>query len=387
LENNLYDDPTIAHVQSFLADWYASLENVPAAQDAKMLELLGIYEETELGQRNGAESIEDYNQFQAFIPVSDYQSLTPYFNSVFSGDFQIMMADPPLAWALSRDRTKGIQRLYPMTEYDLRVRVRAWPRAIFNYINRTGKFDLLSRETINISYPANVQYLMMGRTRLPSGYQSGLVIRFGGEHLGLKLIPDQDQIDKLPVDLGKRSWKKRFRVILEAGKSKDIGIIRGDVRVVLQFGQYLKSQFGKTPKQLWNPSLICCYGTTGIHAKYKLPLRQLFGDCTILETFESGEGSFAQQIDESPYLVPNYDLYFFESQSNGIVKPLYMMQAGESGHLIVSSSVLPRLRVGVQLRCMAPNKFVVVGSTKGLGKLKYDMFTSGSELSTQKDIW
>ena len=189
------------------------------------------------------------------------------------------------------------------------------------------------------------------------------------------------------MDLGRRSWKKRFRLILDAAKNKDVGIVRGDAKVILQFGQYLKSQFGKSPKQLWSVSAICCYGSPGIHAKYKIPLRQLFGDCTILESYETGEGAFAQQIDESPYLVPNYDLYFFEVQINGTVKPLYMMRAGETGDLIVSSSVLPRLRVGNQVRCMVPNKFVVVGATKGLGKLKYDMFTSGSELTTQKDIW
>jgi hypothetical protein len=383
----MIDNAAYAHVQSFLADWYASLENVPTAQDQKMLELLGIYEDTELGQRNSAESIEDYNQFTAFIPISDYQSLTPYYNSVFSGDYRIMMADPPMAWALSRDRTKGIQRQYPMTDYDLRVRIRAWPRAIFNYIHRTGKYELLNKEVINIGYPSNVQYLMMGRTKLPSGYQSGLVIRFGAEHFGLKLIPPQEEIDRLPVDLGKRSWRKRFRLILDSARGRDVGIVKGDARVILQFGQYLKSQFGKTPKQLWDIGAISCYGTPGIHAKYKIPLRQLFGDCTILESYETGEGAFGQQIDESPYIVPNYDLYFFEVQINGTVKPLYTMQSGETGQLIVSSSVLPRLRVGNQVRCMSPNRFVVVGATKGLGKLKYDMFTSGSELTTQRDIW
>jgi hypothetical protein len=381
------DDTKIEIVERCLGPWYASLDNAPVAQHHKMMELLKIYEETELGQRSNAGSIETYNTFNAFFPKSTYQSLSAYFNSVYSGEYNIMMADPPQVWALSSDTSKGLQKHYPVTPYDLQARISAWPRALFSYINKTGRYDLLGSGLINLSFPSLVKYLQMGESPLPSGYASGIAARYGAEHFRLNLMPPQQELDKIPGDLSRGSWKKRYKAIIKFAKGREVGTIKGEVNAILNFGKFVKSQYRMLPKQIWGISVIVCFNGVGIHSNYKIPLREFYGDCTVLESYEIAEGALGQQLDESPYLAPNYDLYFYEVEMENGVKPLYTMRPGETGALIVSSSVLPRLRVGDIIRCMAPNRFVLIGKDKPLGKMKYNVFASGSPLTMQKDIW
>jgi hypothetical protein len=363
------------------------LENIEAVQDQKMLELSKIYDETEFGQRNHANAIENYEMFKEYIPVSTYESLSPYYNSIFSGEYQLLMAEPPLFWAISRFKSKGYQMNIPMTARDILTRVRAWPRALFSFIRKTGKYDILNGGILNISYPGRVMMIQVGTKKVPAGYTTGIVARFVEEHTDIKLTPPQTDLDMTLQDVSKKSWSRRFEFIVKAAKSTPVNVIRGDVKVLLNFGRFMKSRYRKAPKDLWNVAALICSGTTGIHAKYKLPLRALYGDCTILECYEGSSGFFAQQIDESPFMVPNYDLYFFEVLVNGSPKPLYRMQPGEMGSLIVSSYVLPRFKIGDMIRCMGENRFIVIGREKTLGQFKYNMFTSSSPLATERDIW
>jgi hypothetical protein len=227
----------------------------------------------------------------------------------------------------------------------------------------------------------------MGPKRLPAGHESGIVARAGEGQFGFKLMPPQTRIDTQPLNLTKGGWRKRFRLIMTGAKGAPINVIFGDVRNILSFGRFVKSRYGHPPKSIWNISVIVCSGTIGIHAKYKLSLRSLFGDCTVLENYSTAEGSLAQQMDQEPFLVPNYDLYFYEIQTKDDTKPLYSMRPEETGSLVVSTPVLPRYRIGDVIKCISPNKFVVMGREKSLGKLKYNMFTSGSPMASDRDIW
>ena len=69
--------------------WYQSLEDAAVVQHHKMMELLEFYDETELGQRSHANSIETYNKFKEYFPIITYQSLSAYLNSLYSGEYKI----------------------------------------------------------------------------------------------------------------------------------------------------------------------------------------------------------------------------------------------------------------------------------------------------------
>jgi len=82
----------------------------------------------------------------------------------------------------------------------------------------------------------------------------------------------------------------------------------------------------------------------------------------VVEMYIATEGTFAQQRDDRPLLVPNLDLYFFEVLgSDGKVKMLHEMRRGEVGSLVVSTPVLPRYRIGDLLRAFDPPYFRCIG--------------------------
>jgi hypothetical protein len=375
----------VQHVEQSLSGWYQSLENPAVTQHIKMMELLEIYSETELGQRSNADSIETYNKFREYLPLSSYESLTPYLNSLYQGEYNILMADPPRAWALSRATTGSAQKTIPLTPRDLQDRVQAWPRALFSYIRKTGRYDILDGIMVNLSLPSNVKLVQMGPQQLPAGYASGMVALAGSDRFGIRLVPKPSELEKLQPKLNRSNLRKRFQFIMLGIKTAPVTALWGNVDMLLNFGRFIKSRYRKPPKRIWHVSALVCSGSAGIHSRYKLALRDLYGDCIILENYETAEGTFAQQMDESPSIVPNYDLYFFEVNTKIGPKPLYSMLPGEVGGLVVSTSVLPRMKMGDNVKCIAPNKFQIVGRDSGLGKLGgFSKKTPGAE---DKDIW
>ena len=342
---------------------------------------------SEFGERVHADSIENYNMFREHVPITNFEALTPYFNSLYSGEYSIFLADMPRAWVLSRSEKKGVKRNIPLTSLDLHIRMQAWPRSLFGFIKKTNRYELLEGVLINLTYPSQVKYINVGAHSLPAGYPSGITARFVKKHYGFKILPNQDELDKIPSVLTRKYLRQRYQVIMKATVGAPVVAVRGDVEQILGLGKYIRSKIGKEPKRFWDIALLICTGTTGIHAKYKLPLRALYGDCTIVEYYETAEGSFMQQADESPTLVPNYDLYFYEALTRDGPKPLYSMMREEVGELIISSSVLPRYNVGDVIKCMGHNRFQILGRKNSMGRIKYDVVTSKSSMAMDKDIW
>jgi hypothetical protein len=80
---------------------------------------------------------------------------------------------------------------------------------------------------------------------------------------------------------------------------------------------------------------------------------------------------FGQQRDEQRAWVPNYDLFFFEVQTRRGVIQLHEMRPGELGSLVVSTSVLPRYRIGDLILALKPPYFRCIGRESWLTPLSY----------------
>ena len=70
---------------------------------------------------------------------------------------------------------------------------------------------------------------------------------------------------------------------------------------------------------------------------------------------------FGQQMDEKRAWVPNYDLFFFEVETQKGIKMLHEMVPGETGSLVVSTPVLARYKIGDLIRAYAPPYFRCIG--------------------------
>jgi hypothetical protein len=90
-------------------------------------------------------------------------------------------------------------------------------------------------------------------------------------------------------------------------------------------------------------------------------LKKYFGQVPVVEIYSATEGVFAQQLDDYPYVTPNYDTYLFEVETGKGVRMLHELCRGEWGRLIVSSCILPRYRIGDMIESTGKNYFRIFG--------------------------
>jgi hypothetical protein len=86
------------------------------------------------------------------------------------------------------------------------------------------------------------------------------------------------------------------------------------------------------------------------------------------------EGVFGQQLDDNPYIVPNYDAYLFEVATGRWVKRLHELQRGEWGRLIVFSCMLPRYDMGDLFEAAGKGYFRIFGRNNTATCLEHRLY-------------
>ena len=138
----------------------------------------------------------------------------------------------------------------------------------------------------------------------------------------------------------------------------------GVTPVILTFAKYMQRKHGKKPADLWKLQAMFCTSVRKIQFKYKPVLQKYFGPAPIVEMYTATEGVFAQQLDELPYVTPNYDSYFFEVATGKGLKMLHELKRGEWGKLIISSCMFPRYDIGDMVEAAGKNYFRIFGRNK-----------------------
>ena len=350
-------------LKSFLAPWHDSLEDPKTAQESTLSGLLEGYRKTRYGRERGAEGVSTIDGFQNSFPIVTYPELRPYIDMVMSGDFEALLPEPQVEWALTRGTT-GVSKFIPLTETDLAQRAALGGRGLLNYVYRTGRYDILAGYDLNLNFPSLAGSMEVGGKEIVYGYSSGIYARHSGRGARLKVVPEQDEIDALGGGLTEEDWGRRFDLAYERARDKDVTMLIGVTQTMLQFGSYLKRRWGVYPRDVWDVDIIVATSIADIQTRYKPALRALYGDAAVVEIYGATEGMYAQQLDERPYVVPNYDTYFFEVETGRGVRLLHDLRRGEYGSLIISSCLLPRYKIGDLIRCEGKGYFRVIGREK-----------------------
>jgi hypothetical protein len=148
----------------------------------------------------------------------------------------------------------------------------------------------------------------------------------------------------------------------------------GVTPVILAFAKYVTKHHGTKPKDLWNLRALFCTSVRKIQFKYAPILRKYFGPVPVIEIYSATEGVFAQQLDELPYVTPNYDTYVLEVETGQGTKMLHELKRGEWGSLIVSSCMLPRYKIGDLIEAAGNNYFRVFGRSNFWTLLEHRLY-------------
>jgi len=360
---------------AILEPWYESLKDPGEAQKQVLADLVRTYSETEYGEERSASEINDMDDFRENFPKMNYERLKGYLEKVRNGNYKVILPEPPICWVMTRGST-GTAKLLPATRVHLEQILLCGARAFANHVVKKQDDKLLLGKILNLNFPSRVATMDAGNEKVSYGYSSGTYARFFPSLGDVRLVPLQEEIDALGSGITKPIWEKRFELAYTKALNENITAAMGVAPVILSFARFVKRKHGTKPSRLWNVKAIFCTSVRKIQYKYAPKLRKYFGEVPVIEIYSATEGVFAQQIDDLPYVTPNYDKYLFEVETKRGVKMLHELKRGEWGRLLVSSCMFPRYDIGDMIEAMGKNYFRVFGRDKPLHILEHRIYRS-----------
>jgi hypothetical protein len=346
--------------QAYLQPWYESLKDPGGAQSELLLRLLGSYASTHYGEERGASAVEDISQYRERFPPATYDDLRPHIDLVKAGDHAALLPEPPSHWVMTRGST-GKPKVVPLTAAHLDQVLTCGSRAILNFARRHPESEVLRSRVLNLNFPSRVESMVIDGVEVSYGYSSGTYARLIPSLNQTSLIPRQEQIDELGPGVTKGDWRSRFELAYTVAKDENVRAIMGVAPVLTAFGRYVRKEHHVSPSELWPMEAFFCTSVAKIQTHYASALRHLYGPAPVVEMYTATEGVYAQQLDDLPYLCPNYDAYVFEVRTGSETMMLHEMSRGQWGRLIVSSCLFPRYEIGDLVECMGGNYYRVFG--------------------------
>jgi hypothetical protein len=370
------DEPAMIGVdilKQIVSPWHKSLKNPAEAQQKVLKNLLEKYAKTDYGKNHSVHEVKDGSTFRANFPTIDYASLRPYLKEVKAGNHSAILPEQPVCWVMTRGST-GTAKMLPVTKTHIEQIFMCGARAFTNYALRKNSWDVLSGKILNLNFPSSVTTEEVDGEKISYGYSSGTYAKLNPMLNQVSLLPRQEEIDALGPGITKADWEKRFELVYQRALDQPVVATMGVTPVILSFARYVKRKHGKQPKELWDFKVLVCTSVRKIQFKYGPVLRKLFGEVPVVEMYSATEGAFMQQLDDLPYVSPNYDTYYFEVETGKGAKMLHELERGEWGRLIISSCLFPRYDIGDMIEAMGKNYFRVFGRAKPLTILEHRLY-------------
>ncbi|NIM94920.1 MAG: hypothetical protein GTO18_14560 [Anaerolineales bacterium] len=359
-----------AMLTAMVQPWHDAVEDPEGTQEQVLQNLLADYANTGYGKEHNVEKVSSVEDFRRAFPIATYEDYKPLIQSVMAGEVDLLLAEDPIGWAITRGTTGDESKFIPMTPTDMRLRLSAG-RAMMNFVLASGRYDIFDGVNLNLNFPSNVGTVKVGDRELSYGYSSGIYTKYVSAFTPISSAPTQDEIDALGGGKTESDWEARFELAYEKCKDQRVTLVGGVAPTAVRFGHYLRRTHGVYPKDLWNILVMTLGSVPGINTHHRPVLRGLYGPTAIREIYGATEGMFGQQRDEKRAWVPNYDLFFFEVLNRSGVKMLHEMRPGERGSLVVSTPVFPRYKIGDLILAKESPYFRCIGREELWTPLQY----------------
>jgi GH3 auxin-responsive promoter len=369
------EPPSFLH--GLVDPWYAALKEPAKAQLGALMGLLSGYEKTTYGSEHCAAKVRSFEDFQKAFPVVTYADLRPLLDSVRLGRYSSLLPEPVARWVMTRGTT-GSSKVIPATQTQLDQILTLGARAVVNHTLRTGDLSVLEKPVLNLNFPSEVATMSTPAGDERYGYSSGTYAKLNPSLGGAALLPSQEKIDALGGGISRPDWDARFELVYEEARDKDVGSVMGVTQVMVAFASYLRRKKKTLPAKLWKMRGLFCTSAAKIQSRYAPLLRHEYGEAALVEMYTATEGVFAQQLDDNPYVCPNYDAYVFEVQTGRGTKMLHDLLPREWGSLVVSTQTFPRYAIGDYVEALGKGYYRIFGRVKvstAVEHLLYNAFT------------
>ena len=276
-------------------------KNAEENQAKLLLSLIDTAKKTLFGRTYDFENIRSVEDFQAKVPVADYEDLKPYIEKVKRGQRDILWTETPEYFAKTSGTTSG-SKYIPISKEGMPLQVKGAQSALFHYIAKKNNADFVGGKMIFLQGSPELEEVFGIKT----GRLSGIVAHH---------IPNYLQKNRLPswetnlID----DWETKVDKIVEETEKENMTLISGIPPWLIMYFEKLIEKNGKKIKQIFpNLQLIVTGGVN--YEPYREKMEELLGDkVDIVQTFPASEGFFAFQDDytkEGLLLLTNHGIFY-----------------------------------------------------------------------------
>ena len=276
-------------------------ENAVEDQEKLLLSLVKTAEKTLFGREHRFENIQNVQDFQKQVNISDYEELKPYIERVKKGQRNILWTDTPEYFAKTSGTTSGAKYI-PISKEGMPYQIAAAQSAIFHYINQKNNSDFVSGKMIFLQGSPELEEI----NGIKTGRLSGIVAHH---------IPNYLQKNRLPSLKTNliEDWETKVDEIVKETEKENMTLISGIPPWLIMYFEKLIERNGKKITELFpNLQLII---TGGVNFEpYREKMNELLGKpVDTIQTFPASEGFFAFQDDyqkEGLQLLTNHGIFY-----------------------------------------------------------------------------
>lgn len=206
----------------------------PAAAQAKVLQgLIRTARNTQFGQDHRFENIRNQNDFQAAVPLRDYEDLRPWIDRMVAGEPNVLWPGKPLYLAKTSGTTSGTKYI-PLTKESMPYHIAAARNALLHHVYHTGDASFVDGKMIFLQGSPELDE----KNGLQVGRLSGIVAHY---------IPPYLQSNRLPswttncID----DWEAKVDAIVEETYRQPMTLISGIPPWVQMYFERLLAKTGK----------------------------------------------------------------------------------------------------------------------------------------------
>ena len=339
--------------------------NNPLAYQKKIFNnLIKKAAETDFGKDHDFHKINDYTDFQAKVPVRDYEGLRPYVEKMLAGKASVLWPGKPLYYAKTSGTTSGVKYI-PLTRASMPTHIIAARDALLNYIHKTGNADFVNGKQIFLQ-GSPVLEKIKGVT---FGRLSGIAAHYVPKYLQKSRMPSWETncIE---------DWETKVDQIVEETFLENMTLIAGIPSWVQMYFEKLIERSDLPVGEKFKNFSLFVYGGVN-YEPYRPMFEKLIGrKVDSVELFPASEGFFAYQDELKDkgllLLVDNGIFYEFIKANNfGENNPkrytLGQVDLGTNYVLILSTTAgLWGYNIGdtVKFVSLSPYRLVVTGRIK-----------------------
>ena len=256
---------------------------------------------TDFGRDHGFNKIKDYKDFQASVPIRDYEGHRVYVDKMLEGATSVLWPGKPLYYAKTSGTTSGAKYI-PLTKDSMPTHITAARDALLNYIYETGKTNFVNGKQIFLQGSPTLK----SKNRNVIGRLSGIVAHYVPKYLQKNRMPSWETncIE---------DWETKVDAIVRETLTENMSLIAGIPSWVQMYFEKLIEKTGIPVGNTFPDFSLFVYGGVN-YEPYRPLFEKLVGrKLDSIELFPASEGFFAyqdQQNDKGLLLLLNNQIFY-----------------------------------------------------------------------------